>query len=29
MGKDDWLVDLYLDYTDAKFFSLNNYNNFL
>lgn len=29
MGKDDWLVDLHIDYTDAKYFSLNNYTNFL
>lgn len=29
MGKDDWLVDLHIDYTDAKYFSLDNYNTFL
>lgn len=29
MGKDDWLVDLHIDYTDAKYFSLNDYSNFL
>lgn len=27
--KHDWLADLYADYTDAKYFSLNNDINFL
>lgn len=27
--KHDWLADLYTDYTDAKYFSLNNDINFL